>query len=104
MFFQFIRKIAERTFQYQLVGNATFSVDTFFFMSGLLVVLLFLKAEKTKKQSSEAVEMDDESRKVPTPKFWHNSLRKSLMLISYRFLRLTPEYIVIVTFTELSMK
>jgi lipid-A-disaccharide synthase-like uncharacterized protein len=104
MFLQFNRKIAERTFVYQLVGNATFSVDTFFFMSGLLVVLLFLKSEQKKKQSTETTAMDDENRNVAAGKFWCNSLHKSLLLIFYRFVRLTPVYIVIVIFTELSMK
>ena len=49
--FQFFRLITERSFGYQLVGNATFSVDTFFFISGLLIVLLFLRTEKKKKRT-----------------------------------------------------
>lgn len=102
--FQFNRKIAERTFVYQLVGNATYSVDTFFFIGGLLVVLLFLKTEKVKQQANEATEVDGESRNVPAGKFWCNSLRKSFLLIFYRFLRLTPTYLVIIVFTELSTK
>lgn len=100
LLFQFNRKIAERTFVYQLVGNATFSVDTFFFVSGLLVVLLFLKTEKTKKQAAEA----NGTSEVSTGQFMCNSFRKSFLLIFYRFLRLTPTYLVVVTFTELSMK
>uniref|UniRef100_A0A336M422 CSON009464 protein n=1 Tax=Culicoides sonorensis TaxID=179676 RepID=A0A336M422_CULSO len=40
---RYSRKIAERTFTYQIVGNATFSVDTFFFISGVLIVYLYYK-------------------------------------------------------------
>lgn len=86
---QFNRKIAERTLIYRLVGNATFSVDTFFFISGFLVVLLYLKAEKsiTSKEPSLS-----------------NGITKILLLIMYRFIRLTPVYLVVVVFTELSLK
>uniref|UniRef100_A0A8D8BCP9 Nose resistant to fluoxetine protein 6 n=1 Tax=Culex pipiens TaxID=7175 RepID=A0A8D8BCP9_CULPI len=40
------RTITERSFIYQIVGNATFSVDTFFFISGMLVVVLFFRSAK----------------------------------------------------------
>lgn len=100
---QFNRKISERTFIYQLVGNATFSVDTFFFISGLLVVLLFLKAEKSKK-TSESTLRNEESRGVSHRVFWLGKLRKSFFFIFYRFLRLTPTYLIIIVFTELTMK
>lgn len=92
--FQFIRKISERTFFYQIVGNATYSVDTFFFIGGLLVVLLFLKADKKKRQASENIPSN----------FWGASLRRTFVMIFYRFLRLTPVYVVIIVFTELTMK
>lgn len=94
LIFQFIRPISERTFAYQFVGNATFSVDTFFFISGLLVVLLFLKADKNKRQSSE---------NGPSVTLY-GSLRRTFVMVFYRFLRLTPVYLVIIVFTELTMK
>lgn len=92
---KFNRKIAERTFIYQVVGNATFSVDTFFFISGLLVVLLFLRTEKVKRKKNGADVKTD---------FWCNSLSQSCIMVFYRFLRLTPIYIIIIAFTELALK
>ncbi|CAH2068446.1 unnamed protein product, partial [Iphiclides podalirius] len=40
-----MRTVTERNFLYQSVGNASFCVDTFFFISGLLVTVLFLRSE-----------------------------------------------------------
>ena len=95
-----------------MVGNATYSVDTFFFISGLLVVLLFLKDNKkgknTKSMSNGAKRMEcedvDSNKHSSTDGFWLNSLCKTLWLILYRFLRLTPAYFFIMVLTELSMK
>ncbi|CAH2100104.1 unnamed protein product [Euphydryas editha] len=43
-----MRVVTERNFLYQSVGNASFCVDTFFFISGLLVTVLFLRTEDKK--------------------------------------------------------
>ncbi|CAG5042180.1 unnamed protein product [Parnassius apollo] len=40
-----MRVVTERNFLYQSVGNASYCVDTFFFISGLLVTVLFLRSE-----------------------------------------------------------
>ncbi|KPI95566.1 Nose resistant to fluoxetine protein 6 [Papilio xuthus] len=40
-----MRIVTERNFLYQSVGNASYCVDTFFFISGLLVTVLFLRSE-----------------------------------------------------------
>ncbi|KAL7036067.1 hypothetical protein ACKWTF_008679 [Chironomus riparius] len=109
---RYTRKISERRFIYQMVGNATYSVDTFFFISGLLVVLLFLKDNKkgkgTKSMSNGTKRMEcedvDSNKHSSTDGFWLNSLCKTLWLILYRFLRLTPAYFFIMVLTELSMK
>ncbi|XP_041974726.1 nose resistant to fluoxetine protein 6-like [Aricia agestis] len=45
-----MRAVTERNFLYQSVGNASYCVDTFFFISGLLVTILFLRTEDSKKQ------------------------------------------------------
>jgi peptidoglycan/LPS O-acetylase OafA/YrhL len=88
------------------VGNATFSVDTFFFISGLLVVMLFLKAEKSKSRKNLSSDEDNlrDSKHSTANEFWLGGLHKTLMLIFYRFLRLTPAYLFIMVLTELSMK
>lgn len=98
---QAYRTISERSFLYQVVGNATYSVDTFFFISGLLVVLLFLRTEKSKRQKlNESFTRNEKSQS----EYWSSSIRKSLTFIFYRFLRLTPIYMSIIVFTELVMK
>lgn len=89
--FQYILKIIQRTFSYQFIGNATFSVDTFFFISGLLVTLLFLRGENKDKT-------------ITTLRFTLLGLKKWSMLIFYRFVRLTPAYLFAIVFTELSFK
>ncbi|XP_032516638.2 O-acyltransferase like protein-like [Danaus plexippus] len=43
-----MRVVTERNFLYQSVGNASYCVDTFFFISGLLVTVLFLRTEESK--------------------------------------------------------
>lgn len=37
------RQVVEEEFVFQIVNNATFSVDTFFFISGLLVSFLYFR-------------------------------------------------------------
>ncbi|CRK99548.1 CLUMA_CG012865, isoform A [Clunio marinus] len=98
---RFNRTINEKGFLYQIIGNATFSVDTFYFISGLLVVLLFLEAEVKKALRDDDKNKDKEEDEKS---FWNKSLSKALMMIIYRFMRLTPSYLVIIWFTELSMK
>lgn len=86
------RKIAERSFGYQMIGNASFAVDTFFFLSGLLVALLFLrKGERASRQKSVFAFIGK------------GSMKASLMFI-YRYLRLTPVYLVAIIANELSLK
>ncbi|CAD7087739.1 unnamed protein product [Hermetia illucens] len=84
------RTITERSFTYQLIGNATFSVDTFFFISGLLVTYLFLKEDKTIEKS--------------TTTFAKNGALKAVILLSYRYIRLTPAYLFVIFFNKISME
>lgn len=88
---QFARKLAERTFGYQLVGNATFSVDTFFFISGLLIVYLYHK-------NSFSVNGEKQERKLGNP------VQEATFAIIYRYLRLTPAYFFVVVGNELALR
>ncbi|XP_055380628.1 uncharacterized protein LOC129611475 [Condylostylus longicornis] len=86
---RFRRNIAERSFAYQVIGNATFSVDSFFFLSGLLVVLIFLKNVKRKETNSND--------------FVKKGFLKGTFLVFYRYIRLTPAYLFVIIFTEFSL-
>ncbi|XP_055913779.1 uncharacterized protein LOC129947292 isoform X2 [Eupeodes corollae] len=90
---RFLRVITERNFLYQFIGNATFSVDTFFFISGFLVTLLFLRQDKNKQ--TEHSKRDG---------FLRKSMNKSFLIVMYRYIRLTPAYLFVVEFYELSLK
>ncbi|KAH8259064.1 hypothetical protein KR038_012172, partial [Drosophila bunnanda] len=87
---KFERVITERSVWYQVIGNATFSVDSFFFISGLLVTLLYLKQE----------------RKHPAEPclFVQRSCSETLMMLFYRYLRLTPVYLFVVIFNDFAVR
>ncbi|XP_060663059.1 uncharacterized protein LOC132796048 [Drosophila nasuta] len=87
---KFERVITERSFWYQIIGNATFSVDSFFFISGLLVTLLYVKQD----------------RKHPTEScsFVQRSCLETMMMLLYRFLRLTPVYLFVVLFNDFAVR
>ncbi|XP_016994803.2 O-acyltransferase like protein isoform X2 [Drosophila takahashii] len=87
---KFERVITERSFWYQVIGNATFSVDSFFFISGLLVTLLYLKQDR--KHSND------------TCLFIKRSCSESLMMLLYRYLRLTPVYLFVVIFNDFAVR
>lgn len=82
--------ITERSFWYQVIGNATYSVDSFFFISGLLVTLLYLKQD----------------RKCPGEpcSFVKRSCLETLMMLLYRYLRLTPVYLFVVIFNDFAVR
>ncbi|XP_045468141.1 nose resistant to fluoxetine protein 6-like isoform X1 [Harmonia axyridis] len=90
-----VRIITERTFLYQTISNATFSVDTFFFISGLLVTITYFRAEAKKEKSSKD-ETTSHIIKTNTGKF-------SLMIF-YRFFRLTPAYLFVLGVNELILR
>ncbi|XP_039153839.1 uncharacterized protein LOC6724755 isoform X2 [Drosophila simulans] len=87
---KFERIITERSFWYQVIGNATFSVDSFFFISGLLVTMLYLKQDR--KHSTE------------TCLFIKSCFSESLMMLLYRYLRLTPVYLFVVIFNDFAVR
>ncbi|KAH8295981.1 hypothetical protein KR018_008985 [Drosophila ironensis] len=87
---KFERVITERSVWYQVIGNATFSVDSFFFISGLLVTLLYLKQDR--KCSGKA------------GSFVKRSCLETSMMLLYRYLRLTPVYLFVVIFNDFAVR
>lgn len=85
------RMVAERSFGYQIIGNATYSVDTFFYISGLLVTLLFLRSKKDDNVKSSV-------------SFIFKSLWNSFLFLFYRFIRLTPVYLFVIFANDLLTK
>ncbi|KAJ9582996.1 hypothetical protein L9F63_022654, partial [Diploptera punctata] len=86
-----LRTLTERNFMFQTVSNATFSVDTFFFISGLLVTFLYLRSVKKQPEEAKTCNM-------------MQSTTKFFTLIFYRFIRLTPAYLFVLGLVEVSMR
>ncbi|KAI4479390.1 hypothetical protein M0804_011175 [Polistes exclamans] len=85
-----LRTITERNFMFQTISNATFSVDTFFFISGLLVTILFYRSLG--------------SLKIDKSDFLKSSTSKFIVMVLYRFVRLTPAYLFVLGMNEISIK
>ncbi|XP_021923342.1 nose resistant to fluoxetine protein 6-like isoform X2 [Zootermopsis nevadensis] len=87
-----LRTVTERNFMFQTISNATFSVDTFFFISGLLVTFLYYRtATKQHQPSDKRCSLKDDSVKF-------------LRLLFYRFVRLTPAYLFVLGLVEVAMR
>ncbi|XP_066247299.1 nose resistant to fluoxetine protein 6-like [Euwallacea similis] len=89
---KFLRTLVERNFTYQTIANATFSVDTFFFISGFLLALGFFRNESNKpynKPFRESILPD---------------LTKFIAMLCYRFVRLTPPYLFVLGANEVVMR
>ncbi|XP_037936146.1 uncharacterized protein LOC119670101 [Teleopsis dalmanni] len=87
---RFQRIIVERSVWYQFVGNATFSVDTFFFISGFLVTLLYLKQGKKYPED--------------TGQFVRRSFSDTALILIYRYIRLTPAYLFVIFFNDFALR
>ncbi|XP_044593643.1 nose resistant to fluoxetine protein 6-like isoform X1 [Cotesia glomerata] len=85
-----LRTVTERNFMFQTISNATFSVDTFFFISGLLVTILFYRSMGGIKSDSN--------------NFLRSSTTKFFIMVLYRFVRLTPAYLFVLGINELAIK
>nr|CAD7203226.1 unnamed protein product [Timema douglasi] len=72
----------------QIVANSTLSVDTYFFISGFLVSYLFYK-EKSRKQADTVT--------------FKSSVCDFCLMVSRRFLRLTPAYMAVLAITTVNM-
>ncbi|XP_055611338.1 nose resistant to fluoxetine protein 6 [Uranotaenia lowii] len=96
---RFNRKITERSFGYQVVGNATFSVDTFFFISGALIVVLYYRSWKNDNNASTNNGKSHSTTRALIPK-----MNKITLSVLYRFLRLTPAYLFVIILNELALK
>ncbi|XP_066150020.1 nose resistant to fluoxetine protein 6-like [Euwallacea fornicatus] len=89
---KFLRTLIERNFTYQTIANATFSVDTFFFISGFLLTLGFFRNESNKLN------------KEPFTKSIIQCLIKFMAMLCYRFVRLTPPYLFVLGVNEVVMR
>ncbi|XP_053601315.1 nose resistant to fluoxetine protein 6-like isoform X2 [Plodia interpunctella] len=122
-----MRIVTERNLMYQSVGNASYCVDSFFFISGLLVTVLFLRTEakKAKKQSDKqdmnknvytnsALSisvisqqsfkedlLDKPKAKIYTWRELVNIFRSFFVLFTYRIVRLTPAYAFVLWLTQI---
>ncbi|KZC08232.1 PREDICTED: nose resistant to fluoxetine protein 6 [Dufourea novaeangliae] len=85
-----LRKVTERNFMFQTISNATFSVDTFFFISGLLVTILFYRSSGSMKTDKDG--------------FAKTCVTKFVIMILYRFIRLTPAYLFVLGINEIAIK
>lgn len=84
-------RLKENEFFSQVVGNAHFSVDTFFFMGAFLLVYMFLEIEKKSKDTRD------------TKFYFLGQSGKLLVIIIYRFIRLTPAYMFVLFLTRFTM-
>nr|CAI5848202.1 unnamed protein product [Callosobruchus analis] len=90
-----MRVITEREFTYQTIANASFSVDTFFFISGLLVTLTYFRTD-SKIERPKKEETTYQSLQSSTSSF--------LILLTYRLFRLTPAYLFVLGLNEIIMR
>ncbi|XP_035429809.2 nose resistant to fluoxetine protein 6 [Spodoptera frugiperda] len=129
-----MRVITERNFWYQSVGNASYCVDTFFVISGILVTILFLRTED--KKSAKADQQDKQDINKNLNGFSNSALSISVIsqqsfkedlldkpktsaysvaefvtmvksffiLLSYRIVRLTPAYGFVIGLNEIALR
>ncbi|XP_054271181.1 nose resistant to fluoxetine protein 6-like [Macrosteles quadrilineatus] len=90
-----LRTLTEKNFMFQTVSNATFSVDTFFFISGLLVTYLYFKSLRSEPSTRRAIDCGAE---------FTAGAKKFFTLLGYRFVRLTPAYMFVLGVAELNMR
>ncbi|XP_012278977.1 nose resistant to fluoxetine protein 6 [Orussus abietinus] len=85
-----LRTVTERNFMFQTISNATFSVDTFFFISGLLVTIIYYRSQRDARNDKK--------------NFMASGFMKFVVMIVYRFVRLTPAYLFVLGLNEIFMK
>ncbi|XP_043276654.1 nose resistant to fluoxetine protein 6-like isoform X2 [Venturia canescens] len=87
------RSKAEEDFLYQTISNGTYAVDTFFFISGCLVSFLYFRTI-TKERIREKKITQGFSGKI----------LQFLGMMSYRYFRLTPPYLLVIGLIQISNK
>lgn len=87
------RKVAERELLFQTINNSAFTVDTFFFISGLLVSFLYFRT----------MAKVNVNKITKTTGFLSHCI-EFIGLLGYRFCRLTVPYIFTLGLVEISMK
>jgi len=87
------RGVVEREFLFQTINNGAFSVDTFFFISGLLVSFLYFRT--TAKH---------DVTKLTRTKGFLSYFVQFIGMITYRFCRLTGPYLFVLGVVQVSMK
>ncbi|XP_075986822.1 O-acyltransferase like protein-like [Anticarsia gemmatalis] len=129
-----MRVITERNFWYQSVGNASYCVDTFFVISGILVTILFLRTEDKKNKNESQQDKQDINKNlngfsnsalsisvISQQSFKEDLLDKPkssvytfaelfamvksfLILFTYRVVRLTPAYGFVIGLNEIALR
>ncbi|XP_055297842.1 uncharacterized protein LOC129566166 isoform X2 [Sitodiplosis mosellana] len=87
---RYSKQLSEKTFWYQILGNASYTVDTFFFISGFLVTLLFLRTKSSTKSSNAGG--------------FISGTKQSFLLVIYRYIRLTPVYFMVIIINAVTLK
>ncbi|RLU27089.1 hypothetical protein DMN91_000888 [Ooceraea biroi] len=87
------RDTAENDFLYQTIGNSTYSVDTFFFISGCLVTFLYYRTIANKRLQEREI-----------MKGYRGQVLQFLAMMWYRYFRLTPVYLLVIGLIQISMK
>ncbi|CAB3363851.1 Hypothetical predicted protein [Cloeon dipterum] len=87
------RGVVEREFLFQTISNAAFSVDTFFFISGLLFSFLYFR-------TTAKVDLN----KITRATGFKSKALQFVGLLAYRFSRLTAPYMFVLGVVQVSMK
>ncbi|KAG8227481.1 hypothetical protein J437_LFUL002370 [Ladona fulva] len=87
------RGVVEKEFLFQTITNAAFSVDTFFFISGLLVSFLYFR-------TTSKVDVKQLTRTTGAK----SNILQFVGLMAYRFGRLTAPYLFVLGLVEVTMK
>ncbi|XP_012280253.1 O-acyltransferase like protein isoform X2 [Orussus abietinus] len=88
------RKVVEKRLLFQTITNGAFSVDTFFFMGGLLVSFLYFRTNAK----------GDLNKLTQGTKGFVAGVLKFAGFLGYRFCRLTAPYMFVLGVVEVSMK
>ncbi|XP_071451418.1 nose resistant to fluoxetine protein 6 [Hetaerina americana] len=87
------RGVVEKEFFFQTISNAAFSVDTFFFISGLLVSFLYFR-------TTSKLDVKQLTRTTGAK----SNILQFVGLMAYRFGRLTAPYLFVLGLVEVTMK